>query len=154
MYKNILVPVDGSEPSELALREAIRLSKSLGATLHVMHVVDEFFLTPMDTSYLSSVYYSDLTAALRKAGQQILDRADTIARQEGATYKTALVETFGRRVAQIIVEQAKETSADLIVMGTHGRRGLRRLVMGSDAEGVLRTTTVPVLMVRGTESAS
>lgn len=154
MYKNILVPVDGSEPSELALAEAIKLAQSTGATLYLMHVVDELVLAPMDSSYMSSAYYADVIAALRETGRQILDRAEGTVRQAGVELKAALVETFGRRVAELIVERAKQWPADLIVMGTHGRRGLRRLVLGSDAEWVLRSTPVPVLMVRGSENAS
>lgn len=59
-----------------------------------------------------------------------------------------LCETVGHAVADVIVEQAKKRRADLIVLGTHGRRGITRLVMGSDAEGVVRTTRMPVLLVR------
>jgi nucleotide-binding universal stress UspA family protein len=154
MYKNILVPVDDSEPSQLALNEAIRLAKNSGATLYLLHVIDEFALAPMDSSYMASAYYADVVAALRDAGQKILDRAEQTARQGGVEFKTGLVETFGRRVAEIVVEQAREWPADIIVMGTHGRRGLRRLVLGSDAEWVLRSTPVPVLLIRGPEKES
>lgn len=155
MYKNILVPVDGSEPSQLALAEAIKLAKGSGATLHLMHVVDEFVVAPaIDTSYLSSSYYADVIAALRDSGREILDRAEARVKQAGVELKSTFIETFGRRVAELVVEKAKEWPADLIVMGTHGRRGLRRLVLGSDAEWVLRSTPVPVLMVRGSDTAS
>lgn len=155
MYKKILVPVDGSEPSQLALAEAIKLAKSGGATLHLMHIVDEFVIAPsMDGAYIPSGYYADVIAGLRKSGRTVLDRAEATVRQAGVELKSTFVETFGRRVAELVVEQAKQWPADLIVMGTHGRRGLRRLVMGSDAEWVLRSTPVPVLMVRGPETAS
>ena len=154
MYKNMLVPVDGSESSELALAEAIRLAKSIGATLCLMHVVAEFVFAPMDSSYMSSAYYADVIAALRETGREVLGRAEGKVRQAGVEPRSVFVETFGRRVAELVVEQAKVWPADLIVMGTHGRRGLRRLVLGSDAEWVLRSTPVPVLMVRGSKDAS
>ncbi len=155
MFKHILVPVDGSEPSQLALAEAIKLAKSSGATLNLMHVVDEFVIGPAtDASYMSTAYYADVIAALRESGRQILDRAEAAVKQAGVELKSTFVETFGRRVAELVVERATQWPADLIVMGTHGRRGIRRLVMGSDAEWVLRSTPVPVLMVRGPESAS
>ena len=149
MYKNILVAIDGSEPSQLALAEAIRLAKVCGATLHLLHVVDEYLMTPvMEPSYMSSAYYTDTISALRESGRQILERAEAKVRADGLEPQATFVETFGRRVAEFVVDKAKQWPADLIVMGTHGRRGVRRLVMGSDAEWVLRSAPVPVLMVR------
>jgi nucleotide-binding universal stress UspA family protein len=88
---------------------------------------------------------------LRERGEQILKDAAGIARQQGVELETKLVETPGGSVGAMIVEHAENWPADLIVLGTHGRRGIRRLVMGSDAEYVVRTTPVPVLLVRGTK---
>jgi nucleotide-binding universal stress UspA family protein len=155
MYQNILVPVDGSESSELALTEAIRLAQGLGgSTLHLLHIVDEFAIATMNSTRLTPSYYSDLLSALRAAGRRVLDSAAAKVRDGGLNPTASCIETFGRTVAEVIVDKAKELPAELIVMGTHGRRGLRRLVMGSDAEGVLRSTPVPVLMVRGVEGRS
>ncbi len=153
MYKNILVPVDGSEASRLALAEAIEFAKTSGGRLQLMHVLDEFVIVPaVDAAYMGSAY-ADSVAALGEYGRQILDDAEAMVKQAGVEVQSAFVETMGHRVAELIIEKARQWPAHLIVMGTHGRRGLRRLVLGSDAEGVLHSTPVPVLMVRGPETA-
>ncbi len=150
MYKRILVPIDGSEPSKLALQEAIKVAKGDGSALQLLHVVDEYLIGPaLDASYMSSSIYADAIAALQTSGRRILEEAEALVRQAGLQPQSTFLETIGRRAADLIVEKAKEWPADLIVMGTHGRRGLSRLVLGSDAEWVLRSTPVPVLMVRG-----
>jgi nucleotide-binding universal stress UspA family protein len=146
MYKRILVPVDGSDASIRGLTEAARLAKSLGAALRLVHVVNEFV---MDTAYAPAPYHESLIESLREIGRRTLTEAEGLAAREGVKTEAALLETIGGRAADIIVEQAREWSADLIVMGTHGRRGVRRMVMGSDAELVVRMSPVPILMVRG-----
>src|SRR5688572_6875650 len=151
MYSRILVPVDGSAPANLALLEAIKLVKCMGGKLCLIHVVDEFV---MDAAYIPSVYYEGMIESLRGVGQAALDDAVATVRQHALEPEAVLSETFGRRVADQVVTQAKAWPADLIVMGTHGRRGIRRLLMGSDAELVLRTSPVPVLLVRGQQESS
>lgn len=155
MYERVLVPFDGSEASRRALREAIKIASHGGAKLHLLHIVDEFLLSStVDASYMSSAYYEDAIAALRTSGQRILSEGEQIAREAGLSPESTLLETIGARVADQIVQKAAECQADLIVMGTHGRRGWRRIVLGSDAEGVLRSATTPVLFVRGTNEAA
>ncbi|MGA2707702.1 MAG: universal stress protein [Steroidobacteraceae bacterium] len=149
MYNKILVPVDGSETSLLGLGEAIRLAKDQKATLRLLHVVHDFLVAG---GHGAAVYTSQLRMDLRERGEKILKEAADIARQQGVEVETKLVETPGGSVGPLIVEHAEQWSADLMVLGTHGRRGIRRLVMGSDAEYVLRTTPVPVLLVRGTKA--
>lgn len=149
MYKNILVAVDGSAPSQLALTEAVKLTKGCGATLHLVHVVDEYMMGPvMEPSFMSSAYYTDAIDALREAGRETLKQAEAKVRAQGLEPQTSLLEASGRQVAEFVVEKARQWPADLIVMGTHGRRGLRRLLLGSDAEWVVRSAPVPVLLVR------
>jgi nucleotide-binding universal stress UspA family protein len=152
MYTRILVPIDGSRPSKLALQEAIKIAKGSEATMQLLHVVDEYLVGPaLDASYMSSSIYADALGAIQASGHRTLEEAQKIVSEAGVEPQLTFVETVGRRPSDIIVEKAAEWGADLIVMGTHGRRGLRRLVMGSDAEGVLRSTTIPVLLVRGPE---
>jgi nucleotide-binding universal stress UspA family protein len=86
---------------------------------------------------------------LRKGGTAILARAAAEAKKRGVNAKTVLAENIAGRVADVIVRAAKKQRADLLVLGTHGRRGLTRMVMGSDAELVVRYAPVPVLLVRG-----
>jgi nucleotide-binding universal stress UspA family protein len=151
MYSRILVPVDGSAPANLALLEAIKLVKCMGGKLRLIHIVDEFV---MDAAYIPSVYYQGMIEALRSVGQAALDDAVATVRQHALEPESTLSETLGHRVADHVVAQAKTWPADLIVMGTHGRRGIGRLLMGSDAELVLRTSPVPVLLVRGQPESS
>lgn len=146
MYRKILVPFDGSATSLLGLEEAIRLAKSLGATLRIVHVVDEFL---MDLGYVPSLHYDSVIASLREGGRKVLGDAEALVRKSGVPFESALLETMGGRAPELIIADAREWSAQLIVMGTHGRRGLRRIALGSDAELVLRSSPVPVLLVRG-----
>jgi nucleotide-binding universal stress UspA family protein len=94
------------------------------------------------------LYAGDLLEALRQGGKKIIEKAEALARRNGLTPESVMLESFGGRAADFIVQQANKWGADLIVLGTHGRRGVKRLVMGSDAEQVVRTTRVPVLLVR------
>ncbi|HMN46361.1 MAG TPA: universal stress protein [Povalibacter sp.] len=145
MYQKILVPVDGSAPSLRGLHEAARLAKGCGASLKLVHVVNEFIFDPV---YVPATAYEPVLESMRINGQRILATAAAIAREDGAQPETQLIETIGGSVARLILEAALQWRADLIVMGTHGRRGVSRAVLGSDAETVLRKATVPVLFVR------
>lgn len=145
-YRRILVPVDGSPTSTRGLREALRLAKEGRARLILMHVVDEF------AAYASPDLLPppgiDLVRLLREAGRRILAKSQALAKKQGVAAKTVLRESFGGPAADVIVREARRLRADLIVLGTHGRRGVRRLVLGSDAEQVVRRASVPVLLVR------
>lgn len=145
MYRKILVPVDGSPTSTLGLQEAIKLAKATHAALRIVYVVNEFVF---DGGYLTPQTYESLLEGFRVGGQAILDDAQKLASQAQIEFSTDLIETVAGRVSDLILEAARDWSADLIVMGTHGRRGFNRLVLGSDAERVLRSSSVPVLFVR------
>ena len=145
MYNKILVPVDGSETSLLGLQQAILLAKDQKATLRLLHVVHDYLVAGGRHALLSS---GELLRDLRERGQTILQEAVSIARQQGVEPEIESVETLLGPIGAMIVQYAENWPADLIVLGTHGRRGIRRLVMGSDAEYVVRTTPVPVLLVR------
>ncbi len=147
MYQRILAAVDGSSTSDHALQEAIRLAKDQHAALHILHVVD---MPPL----IWDVEFTDIEAiqrALRQAGRAVIDRARETALSAGFEAETQLVEvgTPGQHVAGGIVEAATAWPADLLVIGTHGRRGLDHLLLGSIAEGVVRLAPMPVLLVRG-----
>ena len=144
-YRRILVAVDGSPTSMKGLREAMRLARDGGAQLLLLHVVNEL---PAFASLDGFVPGADLVPALREGGKRILAKARAAAEKEGIRAKTLLRETLGGPAADSIVREARRQRADLIVLGTHGRRGLRRMVLGSDAEQVVRLAGVPVLLVR------
>lgn len=146
MYKRILAPIDGSNTSNLALDEAIRLAHNQNAELRLVHVLDEAML---DGDIEGFMNIATLRDALHQAGENILKKGHERAAQNGITPETAMLETFGARIASVIVEEAKRCQADLIVVGTHGRRGFDRFFMGSVAEGVARIAPMPILLVRG-----
>ena len=145
-YRRILVAVDGSTPSSKGLREAIRLARAERARLVILHVVNEFpAFAAMDGMAAAAV---DLVPALREEGKRVLARAQAVAAKQGVKAKSILREMIGGPAAERIVREARRNRAELIVLGTHGRRGVRRLVLGSDAEQVVRSASVPVLLVR------
>lgn len=146
MYQRILVPVDGSDTSELGLREAIALAKLTGARLHLIHVVDELSFAMGADAF--GAFSSEVITGLREGGQQILAAAQAQVKAAGIECDTGLLDSFAGRVCDQVVNEARTWGADLIVIGTHGRRGAERVLMGSDAERILRLAPVPVLLVR------
>jgi nucleotide-binding universal stress UspA family protein len=144
MYKRILVPVDGSSCSRKGLSEALQLGAALGSRIKLVHVVNELISEPV----LSAEYLERLIESLRQAGRDVLQQAQKLAKEQGAEVEVELLETIGGRAADAILAAAERWKADLIVMGTHGRRGVSRLALGSDAELVVRSSSVPVLLVR------
>lgn len=145
MYKKILVPLDGSGTSQRGLNEAIRLAVHHKSKLRLVHIVDMFVATP---PLEASRHVDEFQKSFRASGAQLLKKAQALARRRGLQADTAMYEMVGGRAAGIVVAEAKKWRADLIVIGTHGRRGLSRLVMGSDAEQIVRSSPVPVLTVR------
>ena len=145
MYQNILVPIDGSETAGLGLHEAIQLARTLNARIRVLHVVNK---TPFIAAGATPVVIDDLISQLRSNGESIVHEAITAARAAGVEVDSRLIEALGDRAGEIIVSEARDWPANLIVCGTHGRRGLKRILMGSDAENVVRNSPVPVLLIR------
>jgi nucleotide-binding universal stress UspA family protein len=146
MYRTILVPIDGSETSTRGLNEAIKIAKSQGSQLLLVHIVNEFVL---DYTFSPGQFGTHLIESMVKAGKAVLEAGESAAKREGVNAKTVLLESVGGVAAVLILEQAMKHHADLIVMGTHGRRGIIRLALGSDAEQVVHGAHVPVVLVRG-----
>ena len=145
-YRKILVPVDGSETSNAGLNEAIGLAKTLGAQLRVIHVVD---LTPIINIPEGGTDFGALENEIKRAGAKIVETALATAARQRLRADSAMPKTSGTLVAECIVDEARRFRADLIVIGTHGRSGIGRLLMGSNAELVVRSTQAPVLLVHG-----
>ncbi|KRC20353.1 universal stress protein [Acidovorax sp. Root217] len=145
MFKRILVPVDGSQTSNKALVTALGLARECGAVVRLVHAID-------DLALISGYDYSvDLLSVARNQAHGLLADAMAIARSSGVESDSVLAEIPGVRLGETVAIQAREWKADLIVLGTHGRKGLGRVLMGSGAEQVIRTAPVPVLVVRGDE---
>jgi nucleotide-binding universal stress UspA family protein len=145
MYSRILVPVDGSAPSECGLHEAIRIALATRARLVVLNVVNEFPVL-MDPASLAD--YGGLLEALHRNGEAIAAKAVKAVADAGLGCESVVLDATSGAVAELIVEQVVERRCDLVVMGTHGRRGMKRLALGSDAELVVRHAPVPVLLVK------
>jgi nucleotide-binding universal stress UspA family protein len=138
VLKNVLVATDFSPPSDAALAYGRALARTFGASLHLLHVVENYFLRPT-----ASAPYMIQEAKTRMLDGQLTDED----RQLGAR---AVLE-ISDEPADTITDYAKAHNIDLIVMGTHSRRGLERLLVGSVAEHVIRTAPCPVLTVRHPE---
>ena len=146
MYSRFLVPLDGSPTSFLALDHAAELARLSGATVILLHIVEP---TRHSTGFeRPEVYIKDVRPRFLKAGQTLLDEAASRLRREGIATETVLLESGTERVSEQIAQQAEVSDCDLIILGTHGRRGVNRLLLGSDAEQVARIAPVPVMLVR------
>ena len=146
MYKQILVAIDGSPHSERALSHAIGLADGLSATLRIVHVIDTGWLglgmeLGIDTVQMSQAH--------REAGEKLLQDARATAQVAGLEAEIRLVEMGAPadHVAANIAKEAADWPADLVVLGTHGRRGLERMLLGSVAESMARLSPVPVLLI-------
>ena len=146
MYQRILVPIDGSAAAEHALQEAIKLAAGK-AQLRLVYVIEEKTY-PLDAEAYAFIDYAALQEAVRHTGERALAQAAEKVRRSGMTAETALLDVPGERVASVIDSEALNWAADLIVISTHGRSGLSRLLLGSVAEDVVRGASVPVLLVR------
>jgi nucleotide-binding universal stress UspA family protein len=149
MYKKILVPIDGSATSGRGFEEAVALARAVGASLRLMHVVDT---VPVAMEMAPSATWLQVCDEQRRDGEALIERARATAIEHGVAVDSYLLEGSAARVADAIVEEARAADCDLIVMGTHGRRGFSHLMMGSDAERVARISPLPVLLVRHPEA--
>lgn len=149
MYQHILVPIDGSSTSTRGLEEAIKLAKLTGAGIRLIHVMDTWSVATGFEPY--GVYVNDVLPRMKEVGEQLLTQAKTRVQEQGVKVDTVLSTSLAARVSDTVVEQAKAWGADLIVIGTHGRRGVGRMMLGSDAEQIVRMAPVPVLLVRAAE---
>lgn len=146
MYDRILVPVDGSATAKRGLDEALKIAAKLGSTVRVIHVVDDMSMMMAAGALATNI--GELLMSLASAGEQVLADAKGAAQSKGLSVDIVMRHCTAGRVCDVIIEEASTWSSDLIVIGTHGRRGAGRLLLGSDAEQVLRRASVPVLLVR------
>jgi nucleotide-binding universal stress UspA family protein len=143
----LLVPVDGSPASAKALQTAIDLACLNGARLRLLYVIDELdYVNGFETP---KTYHDELVPLMHAEGEKLLARMRRMATDKGVACDSVLVESGAGRVCDQVAEQARLVRADMVVLGSHGRRGLARMLMGSDAEQIVRHSTVPVLVVKG-----
>lgn len=147
MYARILVPTDGSKLSDKAVQEAAQLARALGSVLLVLHV-----RSPMDIPHhaaggaLTDLGERKIMEEIEEEEKKLLEAAMEIAAAAGISAETAFVADLAPYEA--IIRIARDEHCDLIVMASHGRRGVRGLLLGSEAQKVLTHTGTPVLIVR------
>lgn len=149
MYKRLLVPVDGSETSTKALIAALQMARESGGQVHLIHVLEELAQVVAYDPY--GGYPGDLIKVMRESGAKVLQDAMAVAQASGVTADEQLIEAAGQRLADVVNKAAANFNADLIVVGTHGRRGMGRVLLGSGAEQIIRQAEVPVLVIRAPE---
>jgi nucleotide-binding universal stress UspA family protein len=150
MYDRILVPLDGSATAERGFEEAVALARVMKSTLVLVHVIDT---APVAVDMVGPVTWQEVSDGLRKHGQGLLERAGKTAAEHSVASEARLIEGRVERVCDTIVSEARSAHCDLVVMGTHGRRGFSHALLGSDAERVVRQCPIPVLLVRHPEAA-
>jgi nucleotide-binding universal stress UspA family protein len=146
MYHRILVPIDGSPNATAGLDEALRMARLTGGQLRLLHVLDAAAYA--NGFEPAAVYCSDVLPLMRRTGERVLQDGRSRARAAGVAADGVLLEVVAERVSDLVLAQAAIWGAELIVIGTHGRHGADRFFMGSDAEQILRSASVPVLLVR------
>lgn len=149
MYRRILVPFDGSATAREALASAIGLARETGGQLRLVHVVEE---SAYLTGYDIGAYSGALLNAMRDTGQRVLAEGAATAQQAGVPVVTELIEQMGERLGESIARCVRGWNADLVVVGTHGRRGFGRVVLGSGAEQIIREAAAPVLVIRSPDA--
>ncbi|AOR73142.1 universal stress protein UspA [Burkholderia stabilis] len=150
MYTKIMVAVDGSPSSKLALDEGLKMARMCGARLFAVFVVDKSLLI----TYAGRMDPVALIDEVRRDGVAVLRDAERTISHAAVNGDTELVDTdLGQDIAERLQRYVVDRSIDLAVIGTHGRRGVRRLVLGSVAERFLRGSSCPVLLVRGDDAA-
>jgi len=146
MYGRILVPVDGSACAAQALAQAIALARLTQGRIRLVHVIDEPMVAiGVDAALGAS---GDLVSIVREAAQRVVADARATVMAAGIPVDDVMLDTFDGRVCDLVAAAAGQWPADLLVIGTHGRRGVDRFLLGSDAEQILRLSPVPVLLVR------
>lgn len=143
----LLVPVDGSQTSVKALEAAIELARLNVARLRLLYVIDELdYVNGFETA---KAYCQETLPRMRSDGERLLAQMRSLAGMKGVVCDSVLLESGPGRLCDVVAEQAGQVHADMIVLGSHGRRGLDRVLMGSDAEQIVRHSRVPVLVVKG-----
>lgn len=145
--RQLLVPVDGSETSVKALETAIELARLSKAHVRLLYVIDELeYVNGFETA---KAYYEQTLPLMRTDGERLLAQMRSLAQFKGVVCDSVLLESGADRLCDVVAAQTGQVHADMIVLGSHGRRGLNRVLMGSDAEQIARRAPVPVLVIKG-----
>lgn len=149
MYRHIIVAIDNSLTARKALDEAITLAKAHNARLDIMHAVDEQLVHVFHADGVTTSKANELKHVLVSNGEELVDHAVDRARDSGVAAHPCLLRGHGEHADDLIAAAIEHSGADLLVIGSHGRRGVRRLLLGSIAENLVRKAGISVLIVRG-----
>ena len=140
------MPVDGSDTANKALAMAVQMASESKGRVRIIHVIEGMVYS--GGTVQTESFPVDMVGSVRAAGNKILNDAKALAAAAGVEVESELFDTFDGRLADVVSDAAKNWEADLIVVGTHGRRGIGRLLMGSGAEQIIRQASAPVLVIR------
>jgi len=149
MYRHIIVAIDDSPTSRKALDEAITLAKVHDARLDIVHAIDDQLVHVFHADGMITSKANELNHVLVSNGEALVEHAVDRARDSGIEAQPRLLHGHGEHADDMIAEAIKDSGADLLVIGSHGRRGVRRLLLGSIAENLVRKAGISVLIVRG-----
>lgn len=145
MFKHILVPIDGSPTAALAVDKAIGLAKAFQARVTAIYVIDPYPFAGVGTDFAYG--QADYLSAANAEANAAIKAAKEVFEQAGVSVTTSVIEAH--TAWRGVVQAAESLQADLIVMGSHGRSGLEKLLLGSVAQAVLAHSPLPVMVVRG-----
>ena len=151
MYKRIMVAVDESFMTSQVMETAIELAKATGAQVAICHAIDETILAQREVAMMLPNSVGKTEARMRLGAEGFLDRLLQTVRSAGVEAEIKLVESEQKHVSDMLIDAAGEWQADLLVVGTHGRRGIERFFVGSVAERLVRKGQTSLLLVRGEE---
>jgi nucleotide-binding universal stress UspA family protein len=147
MYQKILLPTDGSKLSKKAMTSAIAMAKLCAAELVVVNVVPRYPMSYFEGAVpLALSDISKIEASWAESGQSLVDAVEKAAKAKGVVTKTVVVR--GDVVSDAVLATAKKHKCDLIIMASHGRKGIKRLLLGSETQHILTHSTTPVLVLR------
>ncbi|MFZ2855427.1 MAG: universal stress protein [Rhodocyclaceae bacterium] len=149
MYKRIMVAVDESFMTGKVLETAIDLARTSGAQLAICHAVDETIFAHREVEMMLPNSVGKAEYKLRLGAQGFLGKAADTARAAGLAVETKLIESEHQHVSDMLADAAADWQADLLIVGTHGRRGMERYFVGSVAERLVRKAQTSLLLVRG-----
>jgi nucleotide-binding universal stress UspA family protein len=145
MFKRILIPTDGSELSALAVEKGLDLAKEMGAEVTALHVGTEFHFAGFNRSELARSL-DEYEALVNRRGKEILGEVERAAKDRGVRCKTSF--STGDQPYEDIIKAAVDNGCDLILMASHGRRGVKAVLLGSETQKVLTHSAIPVLVYR------
>ncbi len=146
-YKKIMIATDGSDCSRLAIDKGIELARISGGTVYAVHVIPTAYLFPIDGDYFMGMnpYWESIHEALKNQGQKALDYIKDLGGVKGINVESILLEG---NPSEELIQYADKEKLDIIIIGTLGKTGLNRMLMGSVAGNVVRHSRVPVMIVR------